>query len=150
MSKMTTKSTMNCCLCDDAISGWGNNPYPLCAADDHKSRCCDSCNIDVIIARLKAAQDEMPKPPPFDADGDDWMYIYSERPVTSWDDHPELVGGIYYQCWGGGPSGGYVKKGSALYHVNKAGFCEPWVVEKQEKKRLTRIVKDDAPYICVW
>ena len=40
--------TTDCVLCGDVIDGYGNNPYPL--ADGGK--CCDSCNMDVIGARL--------------------------------------------------------------------------------------------------
>jgi len=39
-----------CCLCGKQSMGWGNNPYPL--IQDEKSRCCDSCNDMVIIARI--------------------------------------------------------------------------------------------------
>lgn len=38
-----------CVLCDKEIEGWGNNPYPLA----EEGECCDACNIDVIMARLK-------------------------------------------------------------------------------------------------
>ena len=44
-----------CVLCDKEIEmnayGWagGNNPEPLAS----EGRCCDPCNTDVIIARLK-------------------------------------------------------------------------------------------------
>jgi hypothetical protein len=42
-------STMtDCVLCGDVVDGFGNNPYPL--ADGGK--CCDSCNMDVVGARL--------------------------------------------------------------------------------------------------
>lgn len=39
-----------CCLCGAELEGEGNNPYPLAK----KGRCCDKCNWDVVMARLKA------------------------------------------------------------------------------------------------
>jgi hypothetical protein len=38
----------DCVLCGDVVDGYGNNPYPL--ADGGK--CCDSCNIDVVVTRI--------------------------------------------------------------------------------------------------
>lgn len=149
MSTMMMKQPIDCLLCGDAISGWGNNPWPLCAEDDHESRVCDGCNIEVIIARLQA-NNAAPKPPLFDIDGDDWMEIYTE---CEWNDapfSPELNGGTYFMCWGGGPVGGYVKKGSSLWRVNKDGMFEPWTVEKQENKHWSRIVRDGRPWGCVY
>jgi len=151
MKTTMMKQTIDCCLCGDAISGYGNNPYPLCAADDHESRCCDDCNIEVIIARITAAQasgGSIVAPPPFDIDGDDWMEIYTE---DTWEnqDVPELMGGTYFQCWGGGPSGGYVRKGSSLWRVNYT-WGNPWEVEKQENKHFSRIERDGRPWGCVW
>lgn len=43
---------MRCNICGNEISGYGNNPAPLCAPDDIESRCCDICNGHVIRARL--------------------------------------------------------------------------------------------------
>ncbi len=44
-----------CVLCGEVIEGWGNNPFPLA----EEGECCDSCNNDVIIARLDGMN--MPK-----------------------------------------------------------------------------------------
>lgn len=38
-----------CCLCGKRFSGWGNNPWPLA----EEGECCDDCNNDVIMARLR-------------------------------------------------------------------------------------------------
>ena len=39
-----------CVLCNDEITGYGNNPEPLV----YTGRCCDRCNMDkVIIERVK-------------------------------------------------------------------------------------------------
>lgn len=37
-----------CCLCDCEFEGFGNNPSPLVS----EGRCCDSCNMYVIQARM--------------------------------------------------------------------------------------------------
>ena len=38
-----------CCICGDAIEGYGNNPRPY----KHEGRCCDACNLKFVIpARL--------------------------------------------------------------------------------------------------
>lgn len=38
-----------CCLCDRTEEGFGNNPFPMCDVEDYKSRCCDSCNSDIVV-----------------------------------------------------------------------------------------------------
>ena len=43
---------MKCSICGCQISGFGNNPFPLCNVDDYESRCCDECNIMVVNARI--------------------------------------------------------------------------------------------------
>ena len=43
---------MRCCICENLINDYGNNPYPLCEKEDYESRCCDQCNNLVIHARI--------------------------------------------------------------------------------------------------
>jgi len=40
--------TYDCTLCNGTFNGYGNNPWPLAA----EGRCCDSCNVDVLVARM--------------------------------------------------------------------------------------------------
>ena len=43
-----------CCICNHPIEGWGNNPWPVVKWED--ARCCDYCNMKVVIpARLEAS-----------------------------------------------------------------------------------------------
>lgn len=43
---------MKCCFCGKKISGYGNSCWPIYENED--LRCCDKCNIDVVIReRLK-------------------------------------------------------------------------------------------------
>lgn len=49
---------MKCNICGKEIDGYGNNPWPICANDDTKSRCCDECNQRVIQARLLKSRGE--------------------------------------------------------------------------------------------
>lgn len=52
--KLGTISTMTniCCICGETFTGYGNNPYPV--VKDKNARCCDDCNISVVIpARLE-------------------------------------------------------------------------------------------------
>ena len=37
-------------LCGEKSNEYGNNPYPLA----EEGECCDSCNNDVIAARIEA------------------------------------------------------------------------------------------------
>ena len=37
-----------CSICGEEFKGFGNNAEPI-----NNGRCCDECNADVIIARLK-------------------------------------------------------------------------------------------------
>lgn len=40
---------INCCICGDSFSGFGNNPAPIRLS----GRCCDPCNFRFVIrARL--------------------------------------------------------------------------------------------------
>ena len=44
---------LRCCFCNKVINGYGNNPWP--ASKDPEARCCDYCNMDVVIpARIWA------------------------------------------------------------------------------------------------
>lgn len=48
---------MKCIICGNEISGYGNNPHPLC----HRSstaRCCDDCNNLVLMARLSQFRED--------------------------------------------------------------------------------------------
>ena len=36
-----------CCICGKPQTGWGNNPWPV--NEDENTRCCDRCNVDVVI-----------------------------------------------------------------------------------------------------
>ena len=38
-----------CVICENTFEGFGNNPYPL----SEDGRCCNVCNIDVIVARFR-------------------------------------------------------------------------------------------------
>jgi hypothetical protein len=50
-SQALKKEPSRCCLCDDSIDGFGNNPSPLA---DSSLLCCDTCNtIKVFPARVK-------------------------------------------------------------------------------------------------
>ena len=40
-----------CCICGKTFNGYGNNPYPV--SKNENDKCCDQCNLDVVIpARL--------------------------------------------------------------------------------------------------
>lgn len=53
-----------CCICGDKMSGFGNNPFPMCEVDDVKSRCCDTCNsmwvfpVRVAVSKANAQSPE--------------------------------------------------------------------------------------------
>lgn len=40
---------MKCCICNKVTKGLGNNPAPL----KYEGRCCDDCNVKVIMARIE-------------------------------------------------------------------------------------------------
>ena len=44
--------TYDCSLCKETFKGYGNNPWPLA-----EGRCCDDCNMDVIVARVAGLQE---------------------------------------------------------------------------------------------
>lgn len=41
-------NTKKCVICGKTYKGIGNNPYPI----KKQGRCCDKCNIQVILVRL--------------------------------------------------------------------------------------------------
>jgi len=40
--------TYDCTLCEETFNGYGNNPWPLAS----EGRCCNTCNADVLVARM--------------------------------------------------------------------------------------------------
>lgn len=43
-----------CCICGKKFTGWGNNPYPVVTNEDEDVRCCDDCNMTVVVpARME-------------------------------------------------------------------------------------------------
>ena len=76
-----------------------------------------------------------------DEDGDDgWYEVYSE---DTWDgpELPTLAGGHYYQCWGGGPVGGFVIKDGVTYLVNYT-LSTGWEMEKKDGDLVGPFIKD--------
>jgi hypothetical protein len=47
-TKEEYKEIGKCCICKGFYFHYGNNAQPL-----KKGRCCDTCNSDVILARMK-------------------------------------------------------------------------------------------------
>ena len=46
---------LTCCICESLLPDLGNNPDPV---NDGKGRCCDICNLTVVIpARLKQVRE---------------------------------------------------------------------------------------------
>lgn len=43
---------VKCCICGKYINGYSNNPWPI--NNEENARCCDDCNINVVVpARIK-------------------------------------------------------------------------------------------------
>lgn len=40
-------SNYTCCLCGGHFADWGNDPWPV--VKDDGARCCDACNVTVVI-----------------------------------------------------------------------------------------------------
>jgi len=47
------KNSFKCCICGKEFSGYGNNPFPVF----ENGRCCDKCNIEVVIPKRLSAKD---------------------------------------------------------------------------------------------
>jgi hypothetical protein len=159
----SSSNNETCSLCDAPAIGFGNNPFPLCDIDDEVSRCCDTCNMAVIQARIlafrkkcespeearalfqgkdrkwAAVMTKRPEPEP-EAEDDGWMEVYSE---DTWDGPalPTLAGGHYYQCWGGGPVGGFVVKDGVTYQVNYT-LSTGWEMERKDGDLIGPVIKD--------
>jgi hypothetical protein len=46
VSKVPIMGKLMCCLCDEEIDGYGNNPAPVAFGE---LKCCDKCNASVVI-----------------------------------------------------------------------------------------------------
>ena len=56
--RMTMKPRMRtCCICKKKFYGYGNNPRPVKLT----GRCCDECNITVLIHRIKLSEKGGPR-----------------------------------------------------------------------------------------
>ena len=52
---------MKCCFCKKECGPYGNNPAPF---GRPKDRCCDNCNLEIVIpARLIAIKNKTSKEP---------------------------------------------------------------------------------------
>jgi hypothetical protein len=48
------KEAERCCICGEAVEGYGNNPEPFMSSNDGLNRCCNACNVKFVIpARLE-------------------------------------------------------------------------------------------------
>lgn len=46
-----------CCICGKEFIGYGNNPWPMNSDKASEKRCCDKCNVEVVIpARIELAK----------------------------------------------------------------------------------------------
>lgn len=45
--KINKYDKKTCCICGKSFIGYGNNPYPV--VDDLEAKCCDECNMNVVI-----------------------------------------------------------------------------------------------------
>lgn len=60
-----SKESETCCICKEPIKGYGNNAEPVCSG-----RCCDKCNMDVVLpARVKAFRNSKNEELDDDTDG---------------------------------------------------------------------------------
>ena len=45
-----------CCICGKEVEGYGNNPWPI--STNIEDRCCDECNLTVVVPkRLEMIQE---------------------------------------------------------------------------------------------
>jgi hypothetical protein len=73
-----------------------------------------------------------------DEDEDEWMEVYSYHhgfgSFCGEHEHLQPYRDFrYYQCWGGGPEGGYIECGVELYRVNRT-WGKPFTVERVKGK----------------
>ena len=61
-------SSSLCVICEKPFTGYGNNPSPL----KEKGRCCNACNILVVISRINQT-------PKQNKDPDEWSDDELER-----------------------------------------------------------------------
>ena len=57
MMKKKEKKKEECCICKKLIKGYGHNANPVV-----NGRCCDKCNLDIVIPiRIKLPNDKIKK-----------------------------------------------------------------------------------------
>ena len=68
-------------------------------------------------------------------ESDNSMEIIHTCALRDFSDAPELkpyANYSFYQCWGGGPVGGFIRDypKNKWYKINKNGFSDPWTIEE--------------------
>lgn len=137
------KEEFKCSLCYDICEGFGNNPYPLCEEDNTEARCCDDCNtLKVVPARIaqlfkkEVPEEETTAPPEEEEEEDDgWMDVYNRPAPFRMFIHPDnedlahLSTGIFYQTYGGGLEGGFVKMPDGTLHKVERTWGIPFTIQ---------------------
>lgn len=82
---------------------------------------------------------------------DDSMTIYNVyKKLSDFSDAPELAtysNYIFYQCWGGGPVGGFITKvmTGIYYRINKTGIYSAFTIEKLNNIEVDIDSQDNVP-----
>jgi hypothetical protein len=84
-----------------------------------------------------------------DEEEDDWMEIYSEKEVDGeLEELKPYEGFHYYQCWGGGPSGGFITNDKGdIYKINRT-WGEPFTVEPV-KGKIEVMMRDNVKQLRI-
>ena len=96
--------------------------------------------MDAMLAWQEAEND-----PEYDEESSEWEDVYAESYWTLGKDtaqYGKLYEGVYYQTYGGGPSGGYVVRDNKYYAVHYT-WSDGWSV-KELQGRLKFIKTDDG------
>jgi hypothetical protein len=88
---------------------------------------------------------ELPPQATVDVDDEAWCEVHNHGILVEAyhiEGMPDL--GTYYQCWGGGPEGGYVSTVNGIYEINR-NWGECWKATHLPGRRLTVCPEGVAP-----
>ena len=85
----------------------------------------------------------------FDDENDEWMQVYNKKIFNKdlFCNSINLKDGLFYLCWGGGPTGGFIILNNLVYKVNQ-DYDIPLNAILLENSKLITHTNNDGILFC--